>query len=176
MTTTKKVVRRKPSLSQLASDLPNGSETCRQRQTPTRIKPLTTHPRPLVWPRKLKAWDSPVLRESGNLANPAIHLIYLGALPSMKSGIKRPRSSNATACNTPVSLDLSPAVRIGPESDVDVLVDLKQPVSLLKFFALNDELETALRCKVDLVTRNSLNLHVKPFALRELQTVYEEVR
>ena len=63
-----------------------------------------------------------------------------------------------------------------PESDVDVLVDLKQPVSLLKFFALNDELETALGCKVDIVTRNSLNLHVKPFALRELQTVYEEVR
>ena len=63
-----------------------------------------------------------------------------------------------------------------PESDVDVLVVLKQPVSLLKFFALNDELETALGCKVDLVTRNSLNPHVKPFALQELQTVYEEVR
>ncbi len=63
-----------------------------------------------------------------------------------------------------------------PESDVDVLVVLKQPVSLLKFFALNDELETALGCKVDLVTRNSLNRHVKPFALQELQTVYEEVR
>ena len=63
-----------------------------------------------------------------------------------------------------------------PDSDVDVLVVLKQPVSLLKFFALNDELETALGCKVDLVTRNSLNRHVKPFALQELQTVYEEVR
>jgi hypothetical protein len=63
-----------------------------------------------------------------------------------------------------------------PDSDIDVLVVLKQPVSLLKFFALNDELETALGCKVDLVTRNSLNPHVKPFALQELQTVYEEVR
>ena len=63
-----------------------------------------------------------------------------------------------------------------PESDVDVLVDLKHPVSLLKFFALNDELETALGCRVDLVTRNSLNPHVKPFALEERQTVYEEVR
>ena len=62
------------------------------------------------------------------------------------------------------------------ESDVDVLVVLKQPVSLLKFFGLNDELETALGCKVDLVTRNSLNPHVRPFALQELKTVYEEVR
>ena len=63
-----------------------------------------------------------------------------------------------------------------PLSDVDVLVDLKQPISLLKFFALNDELENALGCNVDLVTRNSLNPHVKLFALKELQTVYEEVR
>ena len=63
-----------------------------------------------------------------------------------------------------------------PESDVDVLVDLKQPVSLLKFFRLNDELETALGCKVDLITRNSLNPHVRPFTLQELKTVYEEVR
>ena len=62
-----------------------------------------------------------------------------------------------------------------PESDVDVLVVLKKPVSLIKFFALNDELETALGCKVDLVTRNSLNPHVTPFVVRELQTVYEEV-
>ena len=63
-----------------------------------------------------------------------------------------------------------------PHSDVDVLVVLKQSVSLLKFFALNDELETALGCELDLVTRNSLNRHLKPFALQELQTVYEEVR
>jgi predicted nucleotidyltransferase len=61
-------------------------------------------------------------------------------------------------------------------SDVDVLVVLREPVSLLKFFALNDELEAALGCQVDLVTRNSLNRHVKPYALQELQTVYEEVR
>ena len=63
-----------------------------------------------------------------------------------------------------------------PESDVDVLVVLNQPVSLLKFFALNDELETTLGCSVDLVTSNSANLHVKPFVLQELQTVYEELR
>ena len=49
-------------------------------------------------------------------------------------------------------------------------------MSLLKFFALNDELETALGCKVDLITRNSLNPHVRPFTLQELKTVYEEVR
>ena len=59
------------------------------------------------------------------------------------------------------------------DSDVDILITLKQPVSLLTFFALNDELEGALRCKVDLVTENSLDAHVKPYALKDLQTVYE---
>ena len=59
---------------------------------------------------------------------------------------------------------------------MDILVVLKQPVSLLKCFALNDELEIARGCKVDLVTRNSLNPHVKPFTLQELQIVYEEIR
>ena len=72
MTTTKKVVRRKLSLLQLATEFSNGSEACRQRQTPAGIKPLTTHPRPLLCPRKLRARDGPVLRESGNLSNPAI--------------------------------------------------------------------------------------------------------
>ncbi len=60
-----------------------------------------------------------------------------------------------------------------PGSDVDILISLKQPVGLLKFFALNDELEEALHRKVDLVTENSLDQHVKPFALKDLQTVYE---
>jgi uncharacterized protein len=60
-----------------------------------------------------------------------------------------------------------------PQSDVDILVSLKHPVGLLKFFALNDELENVLKRKVDLVTKNSLNTHVKPFALKDIQTVYE---
>ena len=63
-----------------------------------------------------------------------------------------------------------------PDRDVDVLVVLKQTVSLLKFFALNDELETALGSNVDILTGNSLNPHVKSFALQELQTINEEVR
>jgi len=60
-----------------------------------------------------------------------------------------------------------------PESDIDILIALQHPVSLLKFFALNDELESVLGRRVDLVTENSLNRHVRPFALADLQTVYE---
>lgn len=60
-----------------------------------------------------------------------------------------------------------------PESDIDMLVALQKPVSLLRFFALNDELEEVLKRKVDLVTENSLNPRVKPFALKDLRAVYE---
>ena len=60
-----------------------------------------------------------------------------------------------------------------PDSDVDILITLKQPVSLLKFFALNDDLEEALRRKVDLVTENSIDPYVKPFALKDLHIIYE---
>ena len=60
-----------------------------------------------------------------------------------------------------------------PDSDVDILISLKQPVGLLKFFSLHDKLEEVLHRKVDLVTENSMNEHVKPFALRDLQTVYK---
>jgi hypothetical protein len=59
------------------------------------------------------------------------------------------------------------------ESDIDILIELKHPVSLLKFFELNDALETVLGRRIDLVTPNSLNRHVRPFALADLQTIYE---
>ncbi|MCX7997940.1 MAG: nucleotidyltransferase family protein [Leptospiraceae bacterium] len=40
------------------------------------------------------------------------------------------------------------------ESDVDILVELERPIGL-KFFALWDELEELLSCKVDLITKDS---------------------
>jgi uncharacterized protein len=60
-----------------------------------------------------------------------------------------------------------------PESDIDILIELEHPVSLLRFFELNDALEAVLGHRVDLVTKNSLNRHVKPLVLADVQTVYE---
>ena len=59
------------------------------------------------------------------------------------------------------------------DSDIDLLVKLHNPVSLLTFFKFNDELENILGRKVDLVTMNSLNRHVKPYALADLKNFYE---
>ena len=55
----------------------------------------------------------------------------------------------------------------GPESDVDLLVEFSQPVSLFEFIELQQTLERILRCKVDLGTRRSLKLHLMDRVLQE---------
>lgn len=42
-------------------------------------------------------------------------------------------------------------------SDVDMLVSMKNPVSLITFFKLNNKLEDVLGRKVDLATPDSIN-------------------
>ena len=59
------------------------------------------------------------------------------------------------------------------DSDVDLLVRLGKPMTLFGFVGLAQALEKVLGKKVDLVTEQSLNKHVKPYVLRELQTIYE---
>lgn len=46
---------------------------------------------------------------------------------------------------------------VNENSDVDLLVSMKNPVSLVTFFKLNSLLESALGRKVDLLTPNSMN-------------------
>jgi predicted nucleotidyltransferase len=54
----------------------------------------------------------------------------------------------------------------GPDSDVDLLVDLKPGVGL-EFVELWDELENLLGRDVDLATENSLHWYIKERVLRE---------
>lgn len=49
----------------------------------------------------------------------------------------------------------------GPGSDVDLLVEFKQPVGLFQFIDLQQRLETLLACKVDLGTRRALKSNLK---------------
>ncbi len=60
-----------------------------------------------------------------------------------------------------------------PESDVDILVQLGQPMGLFAYMGLIRQMEESLGRKVDLVTENSLNKFVKPYVLPELKTIYE---
>ena len=54
-----------------------------------------------------------------------------------------------------------------PGSDVDILVEFKQPVGLFQFIGLQQHLESILGRKVDLGTRRSLKLSVQDHILHE---------
>ena len=54
-----------------------------------------------------------------------------------------------------------------PDSDVDLLVEFKQPVGLFQFIELQQKLEALLGCKVDLGTKRSLKPRIKDQVLQE---------
>ena len=60
-----------------------------------------------------------------------------------------------------------------PESDVDLLVRLGRPMGMVGYMRLVENLESSLQRKVDVVTEQSLNEHLRPFVVRDLATIYE---
>ena len=60
-----------------------------------------------------------------------------------------------------------------PDSDVDILIEIGEPMGLFAYTRLIREMEESLHRKVDLVTADSLNKFVKPYVLPELKTIYE---
>ncbi len=65
-----------------------------------------------------------------------------------------------------------------PESDIDILVDLKEvgdrPVIGLKWFAIEDELSRILGRKVDLVSGRALSPYIRESVERDLVELYRE--
>lgn len=59
-----------------------------------------------------------------------------------------------------------------PDSDVDILVELHEPLGLFKFAQLNYILEDALNKKVDLVKNTSIKPSFKTNILREAIYIY----
>jgi len=60
-----------------------------------------------------------------------------------------------------------------PESDVDILVRLGRPTGMVGYMRLVENLEASLNRKVDVVTEQSLNGHVRPYVTQDLATIYE---
>ncbi len=60
-----------------------------------------------------------------------------------------------------------------PESDIDLLVKLKQPVGLIDFIRLEDKFGEVLERKVDLATEESLHPLIRQNVLRDLKVIYE---
>lgn len=55
----------------------------------------------------------------------------------------------------------------GPQSDVDLLVELERPMGLFGFFAIQEYLEQIFGCKVDLGTPDSLRPAIRDRVLNE---------
>jgi len=61
-----------------------------------------------------------------------------------------------------------------PQSDVDILVRLGRPTGMIGYMQLVQSLESALQMRVDMVTEESLNKHVRPYVMPDLTTIYEK--
>ncbi len=61
-----------------------------------------------------------------------------------------------------------------PESDIDLLIKLKEPVGLLEFIRLEDTFANALGRKVDLATEQSLHPLIRRNVLNDLKVLYED--
>lgn len=59
------------------------------------------------------------------------------------------------------------------ESDVDILVNFKKPISLFDHAGIELDLENKIGKKVDLITEKSLSKYIRPFIMNELVTLYE---
>jgi len=58
-------------------------------------------------------------------------------------------------------------------SDIDILFLLENPIGLFTLSDLQFELEEKLQKKVDLVSENGLNKHMKGNILKEVRYIYE---
>jgi predicted nucleotidyltransferase len=65
-----------------------------------------------------------------------------------------------------------------PESDIDILVELKPPGERppigLRWFGLEQELEEILGRKVDLISQAALSPYIQPYVEKEMVLLYEE--
>lgn len=59
----------------------------------------------------------------------------------------------------------------GPASDVDILVDFKQPIGLIRFMQLESHLASLVGSKVDLVSRKALKPTIGKRILAEVRYV-----
>ncbi len=59
------------------------------------------------------------------------------------------------------------------DSDVDFMVRFGKPIGLFTYMRFLNRLESSLQKKVDVVTENSINKHVRPYIIHDLKTIYE---
>jgi len=63
---------------------------------------------------------------------------------------------------------------MGPDSDIDIIVDLNEDVSLFDIGGLYMDLTEKLGKKIDLVTKGGINEVFKKYIERDLISIYRE--
>lgn len=58
------------------------------------------------------------------------------------------------------------------DSDVDLLVEFKEPPGLISFIRTKQKFEKVFNRKVDLVTKNGVSKYLKQYILEDLQVIY----
>lgn len=61
----------------------------------------------------------------------------------------------------------------GPSSDLDLLVDFENSVSLLSLIRIEQELSEQLGIKVDLVTEGALSPYIRKFIQKDLRVIHQ---
>jgi predicted nucleotidyltransferase len=59
-------------------------------------------------------------------------------------------------------------------SDIDIIVDIQKPIGIYKFIAFKQNLETALKRKIDLFEPDSLEPLLRDSIISEAKTIYEQ--
>ena len=60
------------------------------------------------------------------------------------------------------------------DSDIDILLKTDKKINLLELVELERELSNILGIKVDLVTENSINKHLKPYIQKEVTYILDD--
>jgi len=61
------------------------------------------------------------------------------------------------------------------DSDIDLLVEFSKPVGLIHLINTEHQFEDILNKKIDLITKNGLSKHIKPYIENDLITIYETI-
>lgn len=59
------------------------------------------------------------------------------------------------------------------KSDIDFLIRMGKPMGIVQYMRFIETLESSLKRKVDIVTENSINKHLKPYIMSDIKTIYE---
>lgn len=60
-----------------------------------------------------------------------------------------------------------------PESDIDVMVDFKQPITLFDFAGYQIELQDKIGMKVDLIMEGGMNPLIEKYAMKDFVVLYQ---